>query len=563
MLLSRAVKMLRTRMSAGVLAACTVLGTCLLPAMASAAVYTVKRDGTGDFATIQACADAARAGDTCDVYAGIYNEHVRTTAGGTGDTTRITFKVQGVVTMQGFDIRHPFVSVEGFDITGYSVSFQGLITIYDGGDNCRVLNNTLRDGAAQVYGIYFYISAGQSANNCTVRGNRLSNLLANFLTTAGENHLFDSNVLEYQNSMDFIRLFGANLVFRRNVFHRGTTRDGTGNHPDFVQTFGGASLRSENHLFEENWIQDLSSQFGQVNSGDGVVTKGILYGNIKNITFRRNVIISVSNNANIGMPGMRFENNTFYRMAHEMGGIYYGGSLTRGDAPNGSLRNNVFLEGGFRAANVGDSAGFYAVTGHVLSREVIGVFVTNDATVQTAVTTGIYDDLRANGYIDPNGKVLAKAIALTSVAQLVLSAQYESFRANLYDVLIRTVQMDQALRSTFIADYNYVAGAASAGYPAKRSSGCNPLLTFTDGNFCEAHGINGGDPRLQNLANPLGPDGLPFTIDDGLKPLPTSPLCSKGEGGTDIGAYSCDPTKVFPNPGLRPGTPTNVRIVGQ
>jgi hypothetical protein len=531
-----------------------------------AADYAVKKDGTGDFTTIQACADAARAGDTCMVYAGVYNEHVKTTAGGTGDATRVTFKAQGVVTMQGFDVRHPYVTVDGFDITGYTVNFQGLITIFNGGNNCRIVNNTVRDGALQVYGIYFYATGGLSANNCVVRGNRLSNLRgANFLTTSGDNHLFDSNAMEYQNNRDYIRLFGTNHVFRRNVFWRGTTDEGTGNHPDFVQNFGGEQIKSENHLFEENWIQDLPSQFGQLNSGDGVVFKGILYNNVRNITFRRNVIISVSMNANIGIPGVRFENNTFYRAAYEAGGIYYGGSLTRGNAPFGVLKNNVFLAGGLRATTPGDSAGFYAVTGQVLSREVIGVFVTNDPPAQTALTTGIYDNLRANGYIDVNGKILAKASALSSVSQLVLSGQYETYRAGIYDILTRTAQMDEIIRSSFVADYNFVSGAASAGFPSKRDSGCpaTKVTTYTDLNFCEPHGINGGDPRLRNLANPLGADGLPFTLDDGLKPLATSPLCSKGDGGTDIGAYSCDPTKVFPDPGVRPATPTGFRLVPQ
>jgi len=42
-----------------------------------------------------------------------------------------------------------------------------------------------------------------------------------------------------------------------------------------------------------------------------------------------------------------------------------------------------------------------------------------------------------------------------------------------------------------------------------------------------------------------------------LKPLPTSPLCGKGEGGADIGANSCYPGKVFPN---QPKPPTNLAI---
>jgi hypothetical protein len=100
-------------------------------------------------------------------------------------------------------------------------------------------------------------------------------------------------------------------------------------------------------------------------------------------------------------------------------------------------------------------------------------------------------------------------------------------------------------RTTFVGDYNYVAGSPAAGYPKKRTADCVPGVTLTSQNFCEPHGINGGDPMLRDVANLLGPDGLPFTLDDGLKPLPGSPLCGAGQDGTDIGAYSCDPNKVF------------------
>jgi hypothetical protein len=465
------------------------------------------------------------------------------------------------VTTQGFDIRHPYVTVDGFDISGYSVKYTGSITVYSGGNFCRIAGNTVRDGAVDVYGIYFIITSGQAANNCLVQRNRLSNLNGNFLTTAGDGHLFEGNTLEFQNNRDYIRLFGSNQIFRRNVFRQGTAQAGVGNHPDFAQTFGGQDLKSENHVFEENWIQDLASQFSQMNSGDGVVSKGVLHSNVKNVTFRRNVIIGVSMNANIGMPGVRFENNTFYRMAFEMSGISYSGSLTRGDPSFAILRNNVFLAGGVRSTTTNDSSGFYSFSGQVMSREVIGVFATGDPTGQGLASTGIYDDLRNKGYIDPNGKILAKAAALTDVSQFTLDLSFTAYKAAVYDVLVRTARIDQTARNSFAADYNFVAGAQSAGFPAKRSSGCVLGATFTDWNFCEPHGLNGGDPRFRNLANPLGPDGVPFTLDDGLKPLAGSPLCGRGQGGSDIGAYSCDPTKVFPGTGTRPAPPSNLRII--
>ncbi|NDB57997.1 hypothetical protein EB001_06085 [bacterium] len=88
------------------------------------------------------------------------------------------------------------------------------------------------------------------------------------------------------------------------------------------------------------------------------------------------------------------------------------------------------------------------------------------------------------------------------------------------------------------ADYNFVAGSASKGYPSKAGFKVDNL---------ELNGINGGDPKFVNPTNPLGPDGIPFTSDDGLIPSASSPLCRGGQNGTYIGAYPCSGVSV-PNP---------------
>jgi hypothetical protein len=520
--------------------------------------YAVKPDGTGQFTTIQACANAVTAGSRCLVYPGTYNEHVRTAAGGTSDSNRVTFKAQGAVTMRGFEIRHPYVTVDGFDMTGYTIEWDGLITIYSGGNACSIVNNTLHDGSPNVMGVYFYISSGLAASNCVVRNNRLTNLNYMFITTGGNNHLFEFNTLEYQNNMDFVRLFGSGHVFRRNVFRYAGLTNVSGNHPDFTQTFGQNDSPAENNLFEENWIGDLDSQLGQYNSG-GIMTGVELYTNYRNVTFRRNIFVNITMNGNFAFPGVRFENNTFYRLSYTMSGLTFSGSLTRGDASNVVVKNNVFLEGGSTPTVVNEN-GYYSLEGALFSREVIGTFITNDPLQTSTTTNGIYSDLQVNGYIGPNGQILPAARALTNITQFVLAAQYSTYRQATYDRLTRTVTLDNSIRSTFSVNYNYVGGAASAGFPPKRSSGCNFQLTYTEWNFCESRGINGGNPGLRSLTNLLGPDGVPFTLDDGLKPLPTSALCGAGEGGTDIGAYSCATDKVFTNVVPRP--PTNLRIVG-
>lgn len=64
---------------------------------------------------------------------------------------------------------------------------------------------------------------------------------------------------------------------------------------------------------------------------------------------------------------------------------------------------------------------------------------------------------------------------------------------------------------------NFVASAETTGWQGKAL-------------FTEIDGINGGDPWLVDTQNPRGPDGLPFTDDDGLRPMPHSQLALHGIG---------------------------------
>src|SRR5437588_182727 len=84
--------------------------------------YAVKPDGSGNYTTIQACANVALAGDTCLVAAGTYPEHVTTKCAGTGASSRVTFKANGAVTMQGFKIQHPYVTIDGFEMKDRTAS---------------------------------------------------------------------------------------------------------------------------------------------------------------------------------------------------------------------------------------------------------------------------------------------------------------------------------------------------------------------------------------------------------------------------------------------------------
>jgi hypothetical protein len=513
------------------------------PAPSTPGIKTVKQDGTGNYSTVQACANAAQPGDTCLVYAGNYPEAVSTARGGTGESSRIIFKAEGVATIKEFNFKHPYVTLDGFDITGSTATWAASVIVGSAANYCLIINNTIRDGAANVGGIRISEQSGVSADNCIVRGNTLRNLRYVFWSISGDNHLFENNKLERLNSGDFIYLFGRNTTIRRNIFREGNAIAGSSNHPDFIQTFGNNGDESSNMLIEENWIENLDPgvALGQINSGG--IDAG-LQNNIYNWTFRRNVVVSVGNNMSASLPGVIWENNTFYRLAHAQNGINSGGSLTRGDSSRSIIMNNLFLAGGAGADRSNDTSasGYYSFSsGGVLSKEVIGLYVTGEGTNGGSggpIAVAIQNDLVTNGYlINTNGGLTNKARSLTDISQFVLSDTYSSYKTKMFDTLRRTVELDVRMRSTIGADYNFVAGSAPYFY-AKPSGNCTEGI-FTPFKLCEVHGINGGDPGLQNINDPDGPDNTPFTADDGLKPLSGSPLCGKGYNGTDIGAYSC------------------------
>jgi hypothetical protein len=544
---------------------CTGTGTCAVTLNANTSVtatfntqtstgpttYNVKQDGTGNYTTIQSCANVAKGGDTCLVYPGRYPEHVVTKFGGTDDSHRVIFKANGTVTMQGFQISHPFVTVDGFDITDYAAKYSGHITLMKGGDYCQIINNVIRDGATSVRGIYFYLSNDlTTANNCLVRGNTLRNLNDGFLNINGANHTFENNTLEHLNNRDYMYVFGHGHVFRRNIFRDGNAIAGVGNHPDWVQTFGDNGVESYDMLFENNWIENIEAALGQLDAGGG--PQGIAT-NIHDWVFRNNIFIAVLNNLSLGIPGTSFVHNTFYRQAYAQNGVNIYGTLNRGDSSRLTLLSNAFVAGGLTPTLNNDLRGFANLQGASLNIEVLKKFGTLEPAGTQTIATAIAFELTADGYlVNPNGGLTNKARALTDISQFVITNPYvyngvtynlSAYKSAVYDLLTRTVQLDQSIRTTTVADYDFVSGAGP-NYYSKSHSNCSDGI-FSQYNFCEPHGINGGNPRFANESDPDGPDNVPFTLDDGLKPLPGSPLCGRGQGGTDIGVYSCDTSKIF------------------
>lgn len=117
---------------------------------AGAAVYYVDQNnpqasdtnaGGADrpFKTVQKGVNTAVAGDTVTVKAGLYPEVVETKAGGTSGARIVIQAAKSSVdaatlpaqraTVNGFKIYHPYVTVQGFDITGFPGTWDSHIRV--------------------------------------------------------------------------------------------------------------------------------------------------------------------------------------------------------------------------------------------------------------------------------------------------------------------------------------------------------------------------------------------------------------------------------------------------
>ena len=81
--------------------------------------------------------------------------------------------------------------------------------------------------------------------------------------------------------------------------------------------------------------------------------------------------------------------------------------------------------------------------------------------------------------------------------------------------------MGRGFSTNYALGNNFAASAESRGWA--------PVAPISDG-----LSYNGGDPGFVNPQDPLGPDGLPFTADDGLRPLPNSPLTIHNIGALPV-----------------------------
>lgn len=285
---------------------------CALPA--SAANYTVKAGGGGNYTTIQACATAMANGDTCTVFAGTYNEYPTLAVGGVGNYKTITVNGSDVVTVQGFTLaNHTKVigncpalqgtvttATCGFFITNPSSLTTLCVSIPSGSTDIVLKSNVMYACGGIGEG------TGSASSSIYIQNNTFSYACSTTstlntctgVTIYGDNQLIENNDLSHNS--DFFHFYGNHNVVRNNSMHDSLASEcgsNSGNcHIDAIESE--PVLRTQYNLYEGN---TLTNNVGA--NGHGYLTQGdACSGNCFNLIFRFNV------GAHVGAGGIIDDN---------------------------------------------------------------------------------------------------------------------------------------------------------------------------------------------------------------------------------------------------------------
>jgi hypothetical protein len=307
----------------------------------------VKAGGTGSFATIQVCANAAAAGDTCTVFAGTYSEYVNVPSSGTA-AAPLTFQVNPGDTafVTGFTVTgRSYITINGFSLGNHSNAIPGIYL--SGTSHVTIMNNAISYTGGD--GIQLNSSPWPSSANCAytlISNNTISwtgwNLTggAYGIDVYGDYNLIDSN--DISHAADYTHVHGSFDVIRNNNFHDSdSTNFGVAEgsiHIDGMQTWGvvGAPLH---HLLMERNVMSNVMYPNEANVHLGLFDDGTTDGGSDavvryNTYYSNNAYFTIVQN---NMPNVRIYNNTIANATAPQSSI----ANFAGSSPGGVFLNNI------------------------------------------------------------------------------------------------------------------------------------------------------------------------------------------------------------------------------
>jgi len=269
--------MSRLNLRIDTLAMRTIWCVLLLAVSANATNFTVKSGGGGNYTTIQACATAMSAGDTCTVYAGTYNEAPSVPAGTSGNYKTITVNGSDVVTVLGFTLNShtkligncaapAAINTCGFNIQNTSTPTAACVSMSNGTTDVYIRNNVMYacGGIGQGWPTsvsYVYIQGNTESYTNVTTGTVTTTCPTGGTPGVGNSvNLYGNHLLVEGNDFSHYTLSlnwnPQNSITRNNTFHDTNENNNSGNcHSDtWFSDPGGTNLvNNQDNVYEGNY----------------------------------------------------------------------------------------------------------------------------------------------------------------------------------------------------------------------------------------------------------------------------------------------------------------------
>ncbi len=461
-----------------------------------------------DYATLQAAVDSAVPGDTILITSGTHTGIVRTKAAGTANS-RITLEAEPGVLVAQMYVEHPYWTLRNIRFEGAIAQNSAYIWLRNGAhftriEGCEIDGNyapivgveTINNPAIKRNGIDIEAPSTKpfgtdAASDCIITGTRIHDLLgATYINLMGDRNVVENCTLSDGGSVDFFRVWGRNNVIRGNSCSNNFVADGTGNHPDFIQTFGNNGFGSQYITIERNVVN-------YIENGGLAQLEGNLVEEISDWTWRNNLFIRVSNTASQTIPNVKHFNNTYYKCnwrnkghALSFGGRAYGkGSVSPSQSEyatvSAEVASGALVAGQWYAVAVPSGIGTQTVTYN-------GKVYDSGEVFQAAAGVLTYTKTHAQVFVGRAMVNYAHGATVKNCAFVECGDGTDT--KGWYSVS----DSYGALTGTAL-DYNFVSGTA---YAAKRVGTAQyPDAGYLSTRWFEVHGVNGGNPLLWDETN--------------------------------------------------------------
>jgi PKD repeat protein len=519
-----------------------------------AATYYVSKTGSDGAAggvatpwlTIAKAATVAVAGDTVMIGNGDYDEHVyETTSGSSGNL--ITFKAtnKGLAALRGFRIGGSYVKIDGLKInkfSGVGNTWGAAVRIEPTADFVTITNCDICDQPFRIANDFSFPASqtvySPSSNFIAagfVPGSKITLGACGFdHPTLGplyyKNHDTTWTVATVTATTLTLTDGSAAWIADAGTGYWAYIRAGSGNSGFYaLQGVESGPEAPQNCTITNNVIRDWASH-AMLIDGDGWTMENNTLTRLNgyrwmtfsgsNHVFRRNVIRN--------SPGvLHFTEGEIGALDHPPGtGWYdYQAGMFAGSSDTGANQNVLFEENWFenlenQMGRVDDS---HASTYDIRYTRNVFIGVTEQF-------SGGRDDMkwRNNTFFRCAWNIGGHPLTLGGLEadahdgyELTGNIFAACGRQGMTETRTRGFYSTKPYNTGMTIDGNFVSSEEVTGFISKTG-------------FSEVTGINGGDPVFYQPLDPDGIDNIPFTADDGLKVLPTSPAAALGGGALGV-----------------------------